>query len=1380
MKKSKIFTCMFLVIGFMLSFIAMQGMFAQADILDKGMMVYQVGYGTVVQGEHFNIQDDYSINEYQPLIDLPTGWDPREHDNSWLTPGKHQVMSGPCMIFAGTANLESFIKLTTGQEIILSENHAGFATSGNFNNRVGLASYTNRHANEHMLAAYWLRTMYGGPVLASECYPNRDRDEIGWNRNAPRHGRVTGVQWIRNIDFANGESPGTNEGYRNQIKEAIYRYGSVAARYNHRFIYPDLDAFNRNPVYNGDDRIPAYFRPPRTVAPFTNHSAQIVGWCDNYSADNFAGSQLGARPPGDGAWLVKDSSGPLGTGHRLMWMSYYQVLTEVFFVTGWDPDFDGGIFEYTPHGGFSNISFRGGTTIYSANVFESHDEGSYLQEVTVFIGQPNTTYSIYVATGEIGGNRIELLSRAVQYPRVGVLTAQQFRHRGFYTIRLETPIPIGNKSFAVVLQTRTQVAGVHALAFYEAPAPAAARNDVNRVIHPDESFFGDGHIWNDMYYRTMRSNFLIYAIVSGSQGGTNFRSRVLPPTVSSVGSQSATIYSSFDGKGVTSHGDGITTRSAVYFRVWEQSAGMSWENDPRGMEIRQEWNSLINGSASAIFSGLRPNIGYYVQTVSFNAMGKRIYSEIEAFRTLTAGEVVNSWTNLRRAIHAVPANTPTTILIESSFATDPTTTLGNVISIPANRYITLESTNTEPGVNNVRVLTQTRSGQRHFHINANGNLTLGQYITLSGGEENNANDSGGVNIQAGGTFTMNEGSIIENCRRTSVNGGGVLVNDSTNANNRSIFNLNGGIIRSNTALRGGGVATGALSVMTMNGGYITGNTATGAHGGGGIHASSSNSTLNITDGVISNNTANEGGGIRLGSVNSILTMTGGSITNNTATYGGGIFSTASNTATHLPATAYRNLSIGTDVIFSGNRATAGASAPPDNRLDHIAATTSSIWHYVLNNYDINYIGRLNQFPPSIVNSWVDLRRVISATPANAPTTILIGSSFAADVGTTAGNAIAISAGRHITLLSTNTEPGVSNMRILTQARNGQRHFIIDANSSLTLEQNITLSGGEASNTNNSGGVHINRGTFTMNEGSIIENCRRTAVNGGGVLVNDSTNANNRSIFNLNGGIIRNNTALRGGGVATGALSVMTMNGGYITGNTAIGAHGGGGIHASSSNSTLNITDGVISNNTANEGGGIRLGSVNSILTMTGGSIINNTATYGGGIFSTAANTATHLPATAYRNLSIGTDVIFSGNRATAGASAPPDNRLAHLTATTSSIWHYVLNNYDINYVGRLGVVPLPTTTIWQELYDIIDEDPENEPTNEAPEDISTCNNPEPEVWYYDNEYICEPDICDTGGVAEAQGLEYEPVIFLRNYPKIGLFQNDTLIFTLWV
>ena len=166
--------------------------------------------------------------------------------------------------------------------------------------------------------------------------------------------------------------------------------------------------------------------------------------------------------------------------------------------------------------------------------------------------------------------------------------------------------------------------------------------------------------------------------------------------------------------------------------------------------------------------------------------------------------------------------------------------------------------------------TLTASSDRLFYINATGNLTLGDGVTLTGG----STDYGGaVYVNNGGNFTMSGNSTITN-NTAAYNGGGVYVNES------GTFNMNGGTISNNTAKWGGGVLL-YSGTFNMNGGTITNNTATN---GGGVFVNGG--TFTMTGGTISNNTATyDGGGVYV--LNGTFTMNGGTITNNTATSGDG-------------------------------------------------------------------------------------------------------------------------------------------------------------------------------------------------------------------------------------------------------------------------------------------------------------------------------------------------------------------------------------------------------------------------------------------------------------------------------------------------------------
>ena len=54
----------------------------------------------------------------------------------------------------------------------------------------------------------------------------------------------------------------------------------------------------------------------------TNHGVAIVGWDDDYSADNFLENH---RPPADGAWIVRNSWGPRYGDGGYFYLSYYDM-----------------------------------------------------------------------------------------------------------------------------------------------------------------------------------------------------------------------------------------------------------------------------------------------------------------------------------------------------------------------------------------------------------------------------------------------------------------------------------------------------------------------------------------------------------------------------------------------------------------------------------------------------------------------------------------------------------------------------------------------------------------------------------------------------------------------------------------------------------------------------------------------------------------------------------------------------------------------------------------------------------------------------------------------------------------------------------------------
>jgi hypothetical protein len=188
---------------------------------------------------------------------------------------------------------------------------------------------------------------------------------------------------------------------------------------------------------------------------------------------------------------------------------------------------------------------------------------------------------------------------------------------------------------------------------------------------------------------------------------------------------------------------------------------------------------------------------------------------------------------------------------------------------------------------NITLESDGKPGWRISLIKVDG--TEAELIFESGVSILNANDidneGGGVWVSGGGNFTMNKGTISGNSSR----GGGVW--------NQGEFVMNGGIIEGNSAERddgqgmGGGVEVhDSGSVFTMNGGTIRDNT---ANEGGGVYIFAyenyGGGTFTMNGGTIHGNTANKGGGVYVFAYGSTgtFTMNGGTIHGNTANKGDG-------------------------------------------------------------------------------------------------------------------------------------------------------------------------------------------------------------------------------------------------------------------------------------------------------------------------------------------------------------------------------------------------------------------------------------------------------------------------------------------------------------
>lgn len=95
-----------------------------------------------------------------------------------------------------------------------------------------------------------------------------------------------------------------------KIKEAIVEYGSVSS-----YLLSKATSEEGTPTGYYNEKTNAKYVNSTEIG---NHVISIVGWDDNYSKDNFL-----ITPPGDGAWIVKNSWGSEWGDNGYMYVSYY-------------------------------------------------------------------------------------------------------------------------------------------------------------------------------------------------------------------------------------------------------------------------------------------------------------------------------------------------------------------------------------------------------------------------------------------------------------------------------------------------------------------------------------------------------------------------------------------------------------------------------------------------------------------------------------------------------------------------------------------------------------------------------------------------------------------------------------------------------------------------------------------------------------------------------------------------------------------------------------------------------------------------------------------------------------------------------------------------
>jgi C1A family cysteine protease len=164
------------------------------------------------------------------------------------------------------------------------------------------------------------------------------------------------------------------------IKYALTNWGAVTAAIN--FLSPYYRDATYS-FYNGDNTS-------------INHEISLVGWDDLYSRNNFA-----TQPPGNGAFIAKNSWGTPWGNQGYFYISYYDVTVgntrNYVFVSEPTTNYDH-IYSYDPLGWTGGSIGANSNTAQYANIFTSQS-GETLKAVGFYTPTSNTNYiiSIYLS-----------------------------------------------------------------------------------------------------------------------------------------------------------------------------------------------------------------------------------------------------------------------------------------------------------------------------------------------------------------------------------------------------------------------------------------------------------------------------------------------------------------------------------------------------------------------------------------------------------------------------------------------------------------------------------------------------------------------------------------------------------------------------------------------------------------------------------------------------------------------------------------------------------------------------------------------------------------------------------------------------------------------
>lgn len=354
-----------------------------------------------------------------------------------VTPVKDQYGCGSCWAFGAMASLESYLKLNGVKadfsEEDLNENHGWDPPVCMGGNETMATAYMARWAGPVNEAdepyPYWLTEQSSGVLPTEEPLeePATSAPPVGAAPGVATAYHIQNVYWLpQRASFTDNTA----------VKQAIIANGAVAVSF-----YFD-DAYYNASTYS-------YYCNDASLG--TNHEIAVVGWDDTW-----ANTKFNSYPPGNGAFIVKNSWGTGWGQSGYFYMSYYDATLhpDAQFYNAEPVTNYTRIYQYDPLGLTEWFDFSGSeaTTYWYASVFNASANAKHIEGVSLITPVPNTQYVISVYSNLPG------LSPLAVVPTTGTLVRTKsgtIPQAGYHTIHLTAAAVTANKPFSVVVKVTT-------------------------------------------------------------------------------------------------------------------------------------------------------------------------------------------------------------------------------------------------------------------------------------------------------------------------------------------------------------------------------------------------------------------------------------------------------------------------------------------------------------------------------------------------------------------------------------------------------------------------------------------------------------------------------------------------------------------------------------------------------------------------------------------------------------------------------------------------------------------------------------------------------------------------------------------------------------